>query len=478
MTISPRNQDEFRQALMLDLAQNPLPDAGANALATVALFAARNRYKRPTMPLQSSAEEPDTTTAASSLALLPDGARTLLIRLFTGKDANSGDGIARGTVRAIKQAGFRLHPFDYSRLEDFIARFGDELGRPERQWLSKVRPEAQSVDTPYDDEPVTEETLPAASKAQKLAFLWNLRRSDPTRARGLIETLMASEPASVRAELVVRLVEGLGQDDRPFLESLSVDRAQSVREAAERLLARLPGTEAYRKKLERARDQIEIKKTGLLKRRTTLSLRIEPRPNVTHTDPMFHATVFHSELFHGIRLADLASALNMTVEELMAGSAQSVGLGHLVLKIAILEGTKVDFDLFSTLLAGDSGGTALFLLKDVIPSTSGEMRKALLERAFSFATWGVLPAPILFEQIYDLLREPLPVPLAASLLRSSIWRDAFQSDADASKPYWALNVAPLIPRALSDDFIRDAEPHSRRAALYHRLLLALPEQSQ
>jgi hypothetical protein len=193
---------------------------------------------------------------------------------------------------------------------------------------------------------------------------------------------------------------------------------------------------------------------------------------------MFHATVAHAELFHGIKLADLAATLDMTVDELIAGSAQSIGLGHLVLKSAILESAKVDLELFSTLLAGDNAGTALFFLKDIIPSTSGEMRKTLIERALSFANWGVLPAPLFFEQVYDLMREPLPASLAANLLNSSIWRAAFQSDGDASRPYWAQNVAPLIPRALSEYFIRDVEPHSRRAALYHRFLLALPEQAQ
>ncbi|MBL8895659.1 MAG: hypothetical protein JNJ53_13740 [Rhizobiales bacterium] len=472
----PHNRDEFRLALMLGLAQSPVKTPTKDALTSVSLLAARNRYKRPSVPPASSADRPNPTSETALPALLPDTARSALIRLFTGKDANAGDGIAIASVRAIKRAGFRLHPFDYSRLEDLIARFADELGRPEQQWLGKIRPDRQQTDKPYDDTPVTEETLPAASKAQKLAYLRNIRQGDPSRARSLIETLMPNEPANVRADLVGLLAVKLGQDDKSFLERLSADRAQTVREGAERLLARLPGTEAYRKKLERARDQIEIKKTGLLKRRSTLSLRVDPKTNAMN--PLFNAMETHAELFHGIRLADLAASLEMTVDELIAGSAQSIDLDHLVLKCALLEDTKVDLDLFSTLFTGDGGGTALFLLKDVIPSTTGSMRNMLLERALSFANWSVLPSPHFFEQVYDLLREPLPVPLAVNLLKSSIWRDALHFYPNGSRPHWVQSAAPLIPRALSEDFIRDAEPHSRRAALYHRFLLALPEQPQ
>jgi hypothetical protein len=260
-----------------------------------------------------------------------------------------------------------------------------------------------------------------------------------------------------------------------FLESLAADRAQSVRDSAQMLLARLPGTSAYQKKLEQARDKIEIKKTGLLRRRAVLSLLMEPRPGATHTDPLFQTTIDNREMFHGLRLADLASALNMSVEELIAGSVESAGLGPLILKSAIIEGVPVDPKLFSSLSIGDAVHSTVFLLKEVLPEAAGSMRNALLEFALSPGNWSTLPAPVFFEQVYSSLREPLPSQVASDLIRSSIWRDAFGENGEASAPHWAVAVAPLIPRTLSEEFIRGIEPHSRRAVLYHHLLLALPE---
>jgi hypothetical protein len=464
--------ESIRRALILGLARNPLPETSGDALTTVALVAARGRYARSAPPR----EKPDPPIADSDQTILvPDKARSLLIRLFTGKDASATDGIAFACVTALRQAGLRLHPFDYSRLEDFVARFANDLGVQERQWLNIVRPEGRQEEEPYSDAPVTEETVAKASKTRKLSFLKAVRRSDAARARSLIEGLMPGEPANMRAELAGLLGAGLSNDDRHFLEGLAADRAQSVRDTAEMLLARLPDTAAYYRKLERARDMIEIKTRGLVKKTVTLSLRIETRPNVTHTDPVVHGTVFNAELFHGLLLADLASALQMPVADMLAASANQLGLGHLMLRSAALEGAAVDLDRFASLFSNAPEPSALFVLKDVMPATSGKMRAALLELALSPEPWGVLPSPSFFEQVFDLLREPLPHDMAARLMASSVWRAALESGNEASRPLWVENIAPLVPRSLSPEFIRTAEPYSRRAVLFHSFLLSLPE---
>src|SRR5262249_34827377 len=157
------------------------------------------------------------------------------LRLLLDRNAGRADGIAFGVLRAINAGGLKLHPFDYARLEEFIAQHAADLGPEERAWLSVVRPE-RKLDSAYLDAPLTDATLPHASKAQKLQFLRALRQDDAAKARELIEALLPNEPANVRAELVGLLAAKLGDTDRAFLEGLARDRAPSVREAADGLL--------------------------------------------------------------------------------------------------------------------------------------------------------------------------------------------------------------------------------------------------
>ncbi|TKB29139.1 MAG: hypothetical protein E5W81_34370, partial [Mesorhizobium sp.] len=65
--------------------------------------------------------------------------------------------------------------------------------------------------------------------ARRLA-LADMRRTDPTSARMLIEAKASGEPAEVRLALVELMRFGLSAEDAPFLKSLSADRSGKVRE--------------------------------------------------------------------------------------------------------------------------------------------------------------------------------------------------------------------------------------------------------
>jgi hypothetical protein len=467
---SMRELSRAKQCMMLGLAQNPLSRTD-HALSTLALIAAKSRFSR-SKPQARSADR-HARQPADPARYLSVAARTMLVRLLTGKDTKVADAIARAVLRAIRHSGLRLHPFDYSRLENFIAQFAGELGPEERQWLKAVRPNRIQPGSTYDDEPVSEETLAQAGKAQKLAFLKDLRRNDPAKARSLIEQLLPAETANVRTELVGLIGINLDDADKTFLESLATDKAQSVRERAAMLLARLPGTSAYRKKLDQLKDRIEAKKAGLLRRRTMFSLRSTPKPNAAF-DPL-HTMNENRELFEGVKVGDIAAVLNVDLDELIVGSAESADLGHLLLRCALLEGREAELNAFSPSFTGDVSHQTVFLLADLLPRLLGDGRKTLLDLAFSPVTWSLLPSTSVFVQLYAALGEPLPHEIATALMQSSPWREAMRHDGDEMHLRRLEEIAPLIPRSLSEQFIAESEPHSRRAALYHRFLLTLPE---
>jgi hypothetical protein len=471
MDFSSREFNRLKQAMLLGLAQIPLPQ-GSDALAALSLVATRSRFSRPVPPpidarLARAAEDIDPAR------LLPATARAALLRLFTGKEGKTNDAIAFATMRAIKTSRLRLHPFDYARLENFIAQFGEEFGPEERSWLQAVRPGSKPASPSYDDEPVDETNLAAAGKAQKLAFLKDLRQRDPAKALDLIQQLLPNESANNRAELIGLVGIGLSEADKGFLESIAADRAQSVREAAALLLARLPGTSAHRQKLAQLKDRIEAKKAGLLRRRMVFSLRSSPKPNAAFIP--LHALNETKELFEGLKLADIAALFEVTADELISGSSESPDLGHLLLRSVLLDEQWHGLEAFAPLLAGDIGHHAMFLLGDLLPRLPETGRKALLNLAFQPGQWSALPSCPAFVQLYGALNEPLPGEIAAALLGSRPWREAMQSGGDEARGHWAEAVAPLIPRPLSEKFLTDVETHSRRAALYHRFLLTLPE---
>lgn len=476
MDFSSAHISAIRQAMMLGLAHHPLPDTAGEALTALALVAARGRYARPLPPARENAGTRP-SGGIDPATLLPEAARQPLLRLFTGKDGSTSDATAFAVLRAIKLSGLGLHPFDFSRLEDFIARFAEDLGPLERTWLKAVRPDDnKKADASYDDEPVTAENLGAAGKAGKLAFLKGLRAGDPAKARSLIEGLLPRETAALRAELVGLLGVSLGNADAAFLESLAQDRASSVRDAAAALLARLPGNAAYDKKLARLRDRIEIKKAGLLRRRIVLDLRKEPRANGIFRS--FEGYQENKELFEGVRLGDLARSLNLAEDEMIAAGLDQVELGNLIFRAAVLENPARDLSRYAALFKGDLSHLTLLMLSDLLPRLHATARAAVLDLTISPGSWSSLPSPVLLQQVPAVLGDALPPHLAAALLRSPPWREAMQSGRDDARLAWLGAVAPLIPRPLSGEFLRDAEPEARRAALYHRFLLALPDQAK
>jgi hypothetical protein len=98
----------------------------------------------------------------------------------------------------------------------------------EWNWAAGIDAEAASWDT--------------GTPEQRVAALRDWRARDPQAARAALDAAWGSEPPDRRAALLAALAVGLGPDDEAFLEAALDDRRKEVRTAAQRLLARLPGS--------------------------------------------------------------------------------------------------------------------------------------------------------------------------------------------------------------------------------------------
>jgi hypothetical protein len=99
-------------------------------------------------------------------------------------------------------------------------------------------------------------------REQRQGYLAGLRDRDPAAARGLLAAGWASETGEDRAGLLPILAQGLSDSDEDFLEQALDDRAESVRVAARRLLAKLPDSAFSRRAASRAAPLLTLKQRG------------------------------------------------------------------------------------------------------------------------------------------------------------------------------------------------------------------------
>jgi hypothetical protein len=446
--------DDLKRPLLLGLTKSGTAQA-PDTLAALAIIAMRSRFRRPQRPAAREAEPlPD-----DPRPLLPDEARPLLLRLCAGPQVSSSDTLAQAAVDALNRAGLRPHPFDFSRLEDLVVRFAADLGPTAAAWGALVRPGRDTAET--GAKIVTEETLAEAGKAAKLAFLRERRKTLPARARELIAELLPKEAAALRADLIALLALGLSAEDTALLTAAAADRAQSVRETAASLLARIPGTQAYAAKLARVSDHV-----------TVPSRRVGRPKAIEVAGPSLPG-----DLLDGLRLDDLAHTLGIDVPQLAVLAAASPELDVPVLLQVVAERRYELVPHFEGCLGSRSGAVLADVLQESMPPLSAADQEALLRSVMGPSGWTALPHAGVLGLIYELARRPLPADIAGQILASAAFADALEKARGGSAPHFANAIeamAPLVPNALSERYLGAAADVTRRGALLHRFILALP----
>lgn len=165
-------------------------------------------------------------------------------------DAAGRDDTVRAQVRAV------------------IGERGRWLARhnPDWSWAAAAAPPPDAVEPPDDWA-----LLPTGDRAD---WVVRLRRTDPDRARELVESTWASDGATDRTTLLGLLEAGLGPADEDLLERALDDRAASVRATAQALLERLPTSRRAQRLADRLAPLLSVH--GVLRRTLRVALPDDP----------------------------------------------------------------------------------------------------------------------------------------------------------------------------------------------------------
>jgi hypothetical protein len=444
--------EALMRSFMLGTGRQPAPiakalgvvvDASAEkaSLQALALLGQHQRFTRR----WSLQVEPAKPAFEDSRALPPPAARPIMNSLLSGKNGSADDSLAYAVADALDRRRMKIHPFDLPRLEAFARVHADNLGASALAWANRnASPEGGEESNPYlFVEKVDASNWQQAWPSQKASFIREQRRIDAAKARELVSAALAAELAPVRVGLIKALGIGLSAADAPFLESLSKDRAPSVREAAEVLLARLPGSEPSGRKLKECISRIKVAKTGLLRRGRELSL------DYPATIRPFQQQSWALETFSAVTLDQLAQGLEMSVEDMIKAAKDPV----LALALAVLAVRERRLPLLATLSEGRSD---LWPILDSIDDADIDENTAaaLCASLIRPALWSELPASGQWTKLYTVLRRPLAAPLFKSVVTSKAWRTLSGSGDENLNAYTTSTLTALAALA----------PASERAA--------------
>jgi len=391
-------------------------------------------------------------------AIVPETARPLLLSLLCGKSGDVTDAVALAIADAMERQRLRLHPFDLPRLEDFVKAHADQLGASAVAWTQR-HATATTPDTYSFVETIDETNWMHGRPAQRAAFIRGLRATDAAHARALVEGVFASEQAPVRLVLVKALSENLSLADQPFLEGLAKDRAPTVREAAEGLLARLPGSPQAAKLLQECLSRIKRVSAGGLRRRTALQLEYPA------TVKEWQREAWGISTFGTIALDDFAKGLGLSIDEVAEATSYDPILSTV---LAVQTSQSRRYDLLARLVREG-------LVHAWVAMVQADDIDILDPAAWSAAAiqpdlWREIPGAVM--RLYAKLRAPLPAPTAEQLLASKAWLDLLGlAEQNMPDPLMFSTIATLVPQALRDALRKQLAPLS--ADLNARALAAL-----
>jgi hypothetical protein len=240
LTDIPGDVAEILAAVPEADAETQLLDA-AGVLTLYARAGARpQRGKSTPLPVPPDERPVCTPRAAALLAtVLDSGARDHLAEWLELAAARGNRPPAHQLPKLLDLAAARRE------LRLAVEGVIDRRGRWMRQFNPRWQTSAEPAEAP-------ENAWQVGTKAQRAELLRTLRATAPARVRELVQSTWSVDAADERAEWVVQLAAGLSGDDEPFLESCLDDRSSKVREAAAKLLARLPQSRFVERMIERA----------------------------------------------------------------------------------------------------------------------------------------------------------------------------------------------------------------------------------
>jgi hypothetical protein len=327
---------------------------------------------------------------ADERPILPPELRRALWRLSNAVSKSQSQAILfmQAAVLRITAAGFRPHPFDLpwlmAYMHDVVC-----LGLAERAYATLTEKPAAGDRVGMLYATITVDNWCEFPKAHRRDFLARQRIADPAVARALLESVFKSEPAPVRGELLGALSVNLSAEDLPFLESLSGDRAESVKSVAARLLACVPGSPAHAARLAEAAACFQ-KKSGAASLMSRIGLGSAGdlafvAPQGGKATPAVIAT-----LFVGLGLGDLVAATGLSAEKLLASIIDERAVFDALAATALANGDEATRALlFEHKVAWMCAGPELnaHMLSRLIPLARGPMTVETANRLLSSKAW-------------------------------------------------------------------------------------------
>lgn len=470
--IDPDIPSDFERAILLGLSRLPSQgtDADGHALTVLSLLAQRKRHRRAA----ANSIAPNALAAQLSTdprKILPEAARRPLLRLATSIGKEGWSYIGTSVFERLEKKQYRLHPFDLPRLEQLLTSCLDRLGVAERAWL------ALRNTSPMDENTGTVEHTEAdwilLPKAAKIAYITQLRRRQPDEAREWVERNLTSAPADVRVGLVGALETALQPDDIALLEKIAKDdRAASVRDAAEELLAATRGSGAYDRKLKDATTLIELGRT-LLGRRTaklnTVAVAAAVKHDATAATTGARAVAsaeYVYKAFQHLYFSDIARAMALAPADLALALPADDGLAPALAIAAVIEGDPQVLAKLSAHLARFDPVELIGRFASAFQRLPKEARASLLRTA---AQSPVLQwhSPHELQALGRLAGGELPEELARKLIASAPWIGSLQNAAYQIDATTLAVFASLMPPSCEGEFLASVaslSPKSTAAA--------------
>ncbi|WP_226664580.1 DUF5691 domain-containing protein [Microbulbifer aggregans] len=312
-----------------------------------------------------------------SLDLPPlSGTRRAAFRRLAAQLAR-GEAFFPATLRLMARRGVSAHPADWMPDPGANENRLPPVYRPWLQWIHQQHSAANAVIALGEDN--WDDYMPGERKA----LIADMRRTDPSRARTLLEACIGRESAERRVALLELLQVQLVEDDINFLRGLTTDRSQKVRILCAQLLSQLNALDDESAKNTGTDDQehdrlsegFQVKKSGLLQRRIVVEPQKIKRGKQTQ---------LRLEQLASVTFQQFAAALGISTQILATGwrfnsNARPENHGFVLCAIRSAGSAEIA-SLFENLLEEHDSDQLDHLLQTIAPRLDPQQKRDTFER--------------------------------------------------------------------------------------------------
>ncbi len=401
-------------ALLTGVRGRSMPQTfgATDSLQLLALAAQAVKLDRPQPPETFVIEE----DASDPRRLVPEEARPVIQRLVgAGAHAAAGGRTQAAVARVLAEHGYKLHPFDLPSLETFVERQMALLGS-EAQAFAQRNAAPEQKQSYFSSEAMHDDNWIHGNRGERAKYIARRRAEDPEVALQLVEEAWNTFDAEGKVRIVAALRVQSNPSDVPFLRTLLKERSPRIKEAARRLLARLPGYDGDNPNLREALSRIEPRRTNP----GSFDLRLPA--NVSH----YNANEWIVSTFTGFGIEELAKAKELTVEQLVKAAVPGE---RLLCGLMVSATNDARFDVIAEITERYLPTMQEFLIQNEIPGVeqlTPEERLGWLRAALRPRQWTDISIRTL-ETIYDAIEGEMPLDIARSIFGAPVMKRMLQS---------------------------------------------------